>query len=197
MKNNTKEHYGGSARGDLRSPLPSEFGPLLPAPWIIFLNAPKINFQCSLNHRFSLPAPCVFFSFAPWIQFKALTYINETFKSISGINCSLLPKSLFLPAHVLFDAMLPAPWPFYPAPRPFWPCSLLPKLISFAPCSPAFWEPCSLLPGHFDPILPAPKNPLAEPHYGKRMWTKPLKNMKDTSYHEHYSHFLQNSWKCG
>ncbi len=30
------------------------------------------------------------------------------------------------------------------------------------------------------------------------MWTKlPLKNIKDTSYHKHYSHTLDNSWKCG
>ncbi len=35
-------------------------------------------------------------------------------------------------------------------------CSLLPKLLYFAPCSLVFLAPCSLLPVLLDPILPAP-----------------------------------------
>ncbi len=35
-------------------------------------------------------------------------------------------------------------------------CSLLPKLLSLAPCSLVFLATCSLLPLLLDPILPAP-----------------------------------------
>ncbi len=48
-----------SAWGDLCSLLPSKFGPLL--------CATQVNFVCTLNSLCSIPAPCRFFPFAPWI----------------------------------------------------------------------------------------------------------------------------------
>ena len=53
---------------------------------------------------------------------------------------------------------------FDTVPRIF--CSLLPKLLSFAPCSLAFLTPCSLLPAPctFGPHSPRSLEPLAESH---------------------------------
>ncbi len=45
--------------------LPSKSPPLLPAPRVILMTAPQINFLCPLNSLCSIPAPCDFFPLLP------------------------------------------------------------------------------------------------------------------------------------
>ena len=57
--------WRGSAWGVPCFPLPSKFCPMLPAPQVIFIAHPQINFSCSLNHLCRLHAPHNFFHLLP------------------------------------------------------------------------------------------------------------------------------------
>ncbi len=172
--------YRGSAWGVPCSPLPSKFCPMLPAPQVIFIATPQINFSCSLNHLCRLPAPCNFCLFAPWIhRTSALHLISATgirSKSL-GIHCvdrtyryipsariyrlaaasRRLPhgeKKLRLTAACIRHTKNPKDYATRLDTISKILCSLLPKLL-FCSLLPGLLE--AMLPEHFDPFSPLPK----------------------------------------
>ncbi len=83
---------GASACGGSRLPAPFKIKPWSPGSLNYFLNAPQINFQCSLNYFLLSPCSLKNFCVAPYL-------ISFPWCSLEFFLCSLLPKLVpLLPA---------------------------------------------------------------------------------------------------